>query len=482
MVTKKSDKQRKSMRMTDYDYDFDLFVIGGGSGGVRAGRVVASTGKRVGIAEEYRFGGTCVIRGCVPKKLMVYASEFSAHFKAAQGFGWDVGTPSFDWAALIAAQATEVTRLEGLYTKGLVNNNAHIFETRAELVSPHTVKLLKDGKTVTAQTIIIATGGRPNKNVSLKGAEFCITSNEVFELAELPQSIVVEGGGYIALEFASIFNGLGTKVTVVYRGDEILSRFDIDVRQGLRDAFVSKGIDIITQATLTEVTRAQDQTLHVQLSNGQCLNADQVMLAIGRVPNTQNLGLEQAGVLCDDTGAITVDDYCRTSNEHIFALGDVTNRVQLTPVAIHEAMCVIETVYKNNPTRPDYEFIASGVFTRPEIGTVGLSEEQATLKYADLDIYRAQFRPMKASLSGSSDKILMKLIVDALSQKIVGAHIMGSDAAEMIQIIAITLKMGAKKSDFDQTMAVHPTAAEELVTLYTPTYKIRNGVRAGQNL
>ncbi|MGB8817437.1 MAG: glutathione-disulfide reductase [Rhizobiaceae bacterium] len=458
-------------------YDFDLFVIGGGSGGVRAGRVAASMGKRVAIAEEYRYGGTCVIRGCVPKKLFVYASEFPDHFEDAEGFGWAVGAAHFDWKKLIAAKDMEITRLEGLYRKGLENNKADIFDDRAELVDAHTIRLVKANRTVTAQTILIATGGRPNPHAALPGHKLCITSNEAFHLDELPKAIVIEGGGYIALEFANIFHGLGSEVTVVYRGKEVLSRFDQDIRQSLHKAMTHKGIRILTEAMLEGVRRGDDGRLHVIVSNGEAIDADQVLLAVGRLPNTENLGLDRAGVQTDKLGAIAVDDYSRTSQPHIFAIGDVTNRVQLTPVAIHEAMCIIETVYKDNPTRPDHDMIATGVFTRPEIGTVGLSEEAAAKKHADLDIFRAEFRPMKATLSGSQDRMLMKLIVDAASQKVVGAHIMGPDAAEMAQLLAIPMKMGATKSDFDRTMAVHPTAAEELVTMYSPTYKVRGGVR-----
>jgi glutathione reductase (NADPH) len=459
-------------------YDFDLFVIGGGSGGVRAGRVAASMGKRVGIAEEYRFGGTCVIRGCVPKKLLVYASEFPEHFHDATGYGWTVGDTKFDWSSLIAAKDREIARLEGLYRKGLETHHAKIFESRAELVDARTIRLKASGVTVTAETILIATGGRPNPHSALLGHDLCISSNEAFHLKSLPQSIVIEGGGYIALEFANIFHGLGSKVTVVYRGKEILSRFDQDVRLGLHRAMTDKGIRIICEQVLEMVERAPDGRLHATLMNGETIDADQVMLAVGRLANTENLGLENAGVAIDPQQAIVVDEYSRTSQPNIYAVGDVTNRVQLTPVAIHEAMCFIDTVYRGKPARPDHEMIATGVFTRPEIGTVGMSEEAAAKQFGDVDVFRAEFRPMKATLSGASEKMLMKLVVDANSQAVVGAHIMGPDAAEMAQLLAIPMKMGAAKADFDRTMAVHPTAAEELVTMYVPSYKIRGGVRS----
>ena len=458
-------------------YDFDLFVIGGGSGGVRAGRVAASMGKRVGIAEEHRFGGTCVIRGCVPKKLFVYASEFPEHFEDASGYGWSVGAAKFDWPLLIAAKDREIARLEGLYRKGLDMHHATIFDTRAELVDAHTIKLLKEGRTVTAEHILIATGGRPNPHKALLGHELCISSNEAFHLKQLPKAIVIEGGGYIAVEFANIFHGLGVKTTLVYRGREILSRFDHDLRQMLHHAMAEKGIRIICEKVLEMVEHSPSGRLHATLSDGETIDADQVMLAVGRMPNTENLGLEAAGVKLDAQHAVIVDEFSCTSQPNIYAVGDVTNRVQLTPVAIHEAMCFIDTLYRGHPTKPDHEMIATAVFTRPEIGTVGMSEEAAAKKFQDLDIFRAEFRPMKATLSGRKEKMLMKLVVDAHSQKVVGAHVMGPDAGEMAQLLAIPMKMGAVKADFDRTMAVHPTAAEELVTMYAPTYRVRGGVR-----
>lgn len=459
------------------DYDFDLFVIGGGSGGVRAGRVAASMGKRVGVAEEFRFGGTCVIRGCVPKKLLVYASEFPEHFDEAAGFGWSVGEAAFSWPALIAAKDKEIARLEGLYRKGLESNHATIFTSRAELIDAHHVRLLSDDRTVSAETILIATGGRPNPHEALPGNHLCISSNEALDLAELPKSIVIEGGGYIAVEFASIFAGLGSKVTLVYRGKEILARFDADLRAGLHKSLEARGVTILTQTVLEHVHPGHDGLLHAHHSGGASIAADQVMLAVGRLPNTQGLGLDRAGVATDAQGAITVDLFSRTSQANIFAIGDVTNRVQLTPVAIHEAMCFIETAFKDNPVAPDHETIATAVFTRPEIGTVGMSEEQAAKRFGDIDVFRAEFRPMKATLSGSAGKMLMKLIVDSASGKVVGAHVMGPDAGEMAQLLAIPLKMGALKADFDRTMAVHPTAAEELVTMYQPSYRVRGGAR-----
>lgn len=458
-------------------YDYDLFVIGGGSGGVRSARVAASLGKKVGIAEEYRLGGTCVIRGCVPKKLFVYASQFHEHFEDAAGFGWSVGPTTFDWKALVAAKDREITRLEGLYRKGLDTANAEIFESRAELVDAHTVRLTKTGQTLTAERIIVAVGGGANPHVSLPGHELCITSNEAFDLETLPKSILIAGGGYIAVEFANIFHGLGVHVTLIYRGKEILSRFDQDMRHGLHEAMEAKGIRIICQDIIEEVAKAPAGGLSARTKNSGTLSVDCVMLALGRDPLTKGLGLEAAGVETDERGAIIVDKYSRTNVPSIFAIGDVTDRVQLTPVAIHEAMCLIETEYKNNPTSPDLELIATAVFSQPEIGTVGLSEEQAAEKFAEIEVYRAQFRPMKATLSGRAEKMIMKLIVNSEDRKVVGAHILGHDAGEMAQLLGVTLKAGCTKDDFDRTMAVHPTAAEELVTMYSPSYRIRNGER-----
>jgi glutathione reductase (NADPH) len=458
-------------------YDYDLFVIGGGSGGVRAGRVAASLGKRVAIAEEYRFGGTCVIRGCVPKKLFVYASQYQEHFEDAAGFGWTVGESRFDWKALIAAKDKEIARLEGLYRRGLENNGAEILETRAELVDAHTVRLVNTGRTVTADKIVIATGGTPNPHAALVGHELCISSNEAFHLPELPRSILIAGGGYIAVEFANIFHGLGVDTTLIYRGKEILSRFDRDMRQGLHKAMVEKGIRIILTDVLEEVSQAPAGGLTVRTLCGETISVETVMLALGRDPNTRGLGLDAAGVEVDERGAIVVDAYSQTNVPNIYALGDVTNRVQLTPVAIHEAMCFIETVYKNNPTSPDYDLIPTAVFSQPEIGTVGMSEEEAASRYEELEVYRAEFRPMKATLSGRTEKTIMKLVVDAASRKVLGAHILGHDAGEMAQLLGVSLKAGATKDDFDRTMAVHPTAAEELVTMYQPSYRVRNGER-----
>lgn len=457
-------------------YNFDLFVIGGGSGGVRAARVAASMGKRVGIAEEFRFGGTCVIRGCVPKKLLVYASQFSEHFHDAEGYGWNVGETSFDWQQLISNKDKEIARLEGLYRKGLTNAGAKQFDSRAVLVDAHTVRIVATGELVTAETIVIATGGRANPHSALPGHELCITSNEAFHLPHLPKCIVIEGGGYIAVEFANIFHGLGVETTLVYRGKEILSRFDFDMRKGLHEAMVAKGITVLCETMLEGVRRGEDGRLHVMTSKGHALDCDEVMLAVGRLPNTLNLGLEAAGVATDAQHAIIVDNYSRTNISNIYALGDVTNRVALTPVAIHEAMCFIQTVYRDNPTSPDHDLIATAVFSQPEIGTVGLTEQDAAKTY-DLDVFLASFRPMRNILAGRDEKMIMKLIADADKGTVLGIHILGPDAGELAQAFGVAVKAGLTKADFDRTMAVHPTAAEELVTMYAPSYKIRAGVK-----
>jgi glutathione reductase (NADPH) len=458
-------------------YDYDLFVIGGGSGGVRAGRLAAAMGKRVAIAEEYRFGGTCVIRGCVPKKLFVYASQFSEHFEDAAGYGWTVGETKFDWPTLIRNKDREIARLEGVYRAVLERAGATIVESRAELEDAHSVRILKDDKVVTAETILIATGGRPNPHVALPGHELCITSNEAFHLKELPESIAIEGGGYIAVEFANIFHGLGVKTTLIYRGREILSRFDTDLRHALHEEMEKKGIRIICQAVAERVKKRSDGLLDVYLSNGEILAAGQMMLALGRTPNTENLGLEAAGVETGKLGEIVVDEFSRTSIPNIYAIGDVTNRVQLTPVAIHEAICFVETVFRDRPTSPDHEAVATAVFSQPEIGTVGLTEDQAAALHDEVDVYLARFRPMRHTLSGRQEKMVTKLVVEAKSGRVLGAHILGPDAGEMAQLLGIPIKGGLTKTDFDRTMAVHPTAAEELVTMYTPSYRLRKGER-----
>lgn len=460
-------------------YDYDLFVIGGGSGGVRAARVSAGLGKRVGIAEEYRFGGTCVIRGCVPKKLFVYASQFPEHFEDAAGYGWTVQPATFDWRKLVANKDREIARLEGLYRLGVENAGGQTFQTRAVLVDRHTILLESENRTVTADQILIATGGRPDPHLALPGHEHCIFSNEAFDLPELPKAIVIAGGGYIAVEFANIFHGLGVHTTLIYRGKEILGRFDMDLRRMLHETMEKKGIRIICHEIFSAIERRADGRLDAYLQGGEVIVADQVMLALGRIPNTEDLGLENAGVERGKVGSILVDDYSRTNVGNIWAIGDVTNRVQLTPVAIHEAMCFVETAFRNNPVAPDHDCVATAVFSQPEIGTVGLSEDEAARRFHSIEVYRATFRPLRHTMSGRDERMLMKLIVDAQTRLVLGAHILGPDAGEMAQLLGISLKAGLTKDDFDRTMAVHPTAAEELVTMYKPSYLVKNGERVG---
>ncbi|WP_074380747.1 glutathione-disulfide reductase [Bartonella doshiae] len=455
-------------------FDFDLFVIGSGSGGVRAARLAGELGKRVAVAEEYRVGGTCVIRGCVPKKLYVYASQYAREFRKSVGFGWEYMKPVFSWEKLVEAKNKEITRLEGLYRKGLQNNNVHIYENRAVFVDDHTLELSTTGERITAEKILIATGAKTVPDTGIMGSDLCLTSNEIFDLEKLPKSIVIVGGGYIGVEFANIFHELGVKTTLLHRSDLILRNFDYDLRQLLSDAMIEKGISILYGATVSQV-QAQGSCYHVVLSNGQTIHADQVMLATGRIPNTAGLGLERAGVKVNEFGAVVVDERMTTNVPHIWAVGDVTGHIQLTPVAIHDAMCFVQTAFKNIPTTPDYDLITTAVFSQPEIGTVGLSEEDAVRRYKRLEIYRTIFRPMRNVLSGSLEKIFMKLIVDGESRVIVGAHILGENAGETAQLVGISLKGKLTKDIFDETMAVHPTMAEELVTMYKPSYIYENG-------
>ena len=456
-------------------FDFDLFVIGAGSGGVRAARKAAETGARVAIAEDDRFGGTCVIRGCVPKKLFVYAAQFAEAFEDCAGYGWSVDGAAFDWPTLVANKDVEIARLEAAYRANLTKAGVELFEERAALAGAHTIGLAKQGRTVTAERILIATGGRANPHRALNGHEHCITSKEAFDLERLPQSIVIEGGGYIAVEFAGIFNGLGVDTTIVYRGKEILQRFDMDLRRLLHAEYENKGITVRCHEIFTNIEKQADGKLLGTLSGGDTIETDAVMLAVGRLPNTGNLGLETVGVDTRPNGAIVVNDYSQTNIDHIWAIGDVTDRMQLTPVAIHEAMCLVDTLYRGRPTKPDYDHVATAVFSQPEIGTVGLSEDEAARRFGNLDIYGSAFRPMKNTLAHRSERMLVKLVVDADSGRVLGAHVLGPAAGEMSQLLGIAVKMGATKADFDATMAVHPTAAEELVTFAEPLRRVRVG-------
>ena len=454
------------------DYDYDLFVIGAGSGGVRAARIASTHGAKVAIAEEYRVGGTCVIRGCVPKKLMVYASHFPEYFEDAEGYGWSKPESSFDWKKLIANKDAEIDRLNGIYIKNLAGAGVEIFDSRAELVDAHTVDLVGLGKTITAERVLIATGGTPRMPSGIKGIEHTISSNEVFHLDEMPKRVIVSGGGYIAVEFASIFNGLGAETHLIYRGEQILRGFDNEVRQFLFDEMTKKGVNIILNDSIEAVDKQADG-LHISTTDGKSMVVDQAMLALGRVPAIEGLGLEKAGVELNKGGAIAVDSYSKTNVDSIYAVGDVTDRVNLTPVAIREGHAFADTVYGGKDITVDHSGIATAVFSQPEIGTVGLSQEEAEAEYGDIDIYSSSFRPMKNILPGRDEKMLMKLIVDAASDKVVGCHIVGPDSGEMSQLVGVAMKMGATKADFDNTMAVHPTASEELVTMRSPTKQIR---------
>ncbi|PYF05075.1 NADPH-glutathione reductase [Rhodopseudomonas faecalis] len=450
------------------DFDVDLFVIGGGSGGVRAARVAAGYGASVMVAEEYRFGGTCVIRGCVPKKLMVYASHVHHELQDAAGFGWRIPQASFDWATLIANKDREIARLEAVYAANVEKSGAKIVRSRAVFEDPHTLRL-SSGETVRARTVLIATGGAPNHGPAIPGIEHVISSNEVFHLPQQPKRIVIQGGGYIALEFACIFAGLGSDVTLVYRGENVLRGFDDDVRAHVRAEMEKAGITILTGCTVAAIDKhGEEYTSH--LSNGSSVASDQVMFAIGRHPNVANLGLEKAGIAIDPTtGGIAVDGFSRTSVPHIYAIGDVTHRFNLTPVAIREGHAFADTVFGGRSVMVDYADIPTAVFSQPEVGTVGLTEAEARAQFSRVDIYKTSFRPMKVTLSGRDTRVLMKLVVDGTTDRVVGCHIVGPEAAELVQVIAIAVKMKATKADFDATMALHPTAAEELVTMRTPS-------------
>ena len=445
-------------------YDFDLFVIGAGSGGVRAARIAAGHGARVAIAEEYRFGGTCVIRGCVPKKLLVYASRFGDDFEAAAGFGWNVGETSFDWATLIANKDQEIARLEGLYQSGLARAGVEMFGERAVLEGAHSIRLVQSGKMVSADKILIATGGTVRVDPSVPGIEHAITSNEAFHLARMPERVVIVGGGYIAVEFAGIFAGLGAKTTLVYRGPKILRGFDEDLRDILSQDMAGRGVQIVTDQVVVEIS-AKDEGRRVTLDDGRVLDVDQIMYATGRAPNTQGLGLEGAGVALGDKGEVRVSGNSQSSIANIFAVGDVTDRVALTPVAIREGHAFADSEFGGNPRTADHSLIPTAVFSSPEIGTVGMAEHEARDKFPNVDVYKTQFRTMRATLGGGNERMFMKLLVNGDDQKILGCHIVGPDAAEIVQIVAITMRMGATKADFDSTMALHPSAAEELVTM-----------------
>ena len=445
--------------MADYDYDF--FVIGGGSGGVRAARIAAGYGARVAVAEERYLGGTCVNVGCVPKKLLVYAAHFADDFDDAQGFGWSVGERRFDWPRLIANKNDEIARLNGVYRRMLEGSGVEVIDDHARLADAHTVAVGDDRHR--AGHILVATGGWPVVP-EFPGAEHAITSNEAFFLDSLPERVVVVGGGYIAVEFAGIFHGLGSRVAQLYRGPLFLRGFDDDVRAFLADEMRKKGVDLRFDSVVERIDKANG-ALTVVLAGGETIEADLVMYATGRVPNSQGIGLEAAGVALDAKGAVVVDDYSQTTVDNIYAVGDVTDRVNLTPVAIREGHLVAETLFNGNPSKPDHSGIPSAVFSQPSIATVGLTEAQARERFSEVDVYKSAFRAMKHTLGGRDEKTLMKLIVDRASDRVVGVHMVGADAGEIIQGIGVALKCGATKAQFDATVGIHPTSAEEFVTM-----------------
>lgn len=447
-------------------YDYDLFVIGAGSGGVRAARLAGATGARVAIAEQVQVGGTCVLRGCVPKKLLVYGSEFSQTFRDAKGFGWTVPPPQFDWPTLRDAVQKEVNRLSGIYSANLAKAKVDVFDDRAIVVDPYRVRLTADGREFTAERILIATGGHTYRPEDTPGQELGITSTEAFTLSELPKKILIAGGGYIAVEFATILSGLGVDTTIIYRGNGILRGFDADARMHVQTDLQRTGVKLILNATIAEMKDAGGR-ITARLSDGSTFETDQVMWAIGRVPNTMNMGLEAAGVRLTERGAVAVDEYSRTNVPSIWAVGDVTDRINLTPVAIREAMAFFETEFKGNPTAFDHADVASAVFSRPPLGSVGLTEEQAR-KQTPVKIFRTNFRPMKHILAGNDQRVLMKMVVCAESDRVLGVHIAGPDAPDLIQLAAVAVKAKLTKAQWDATCAVHPTGAEELVLMGEP--------------
>lgn len=446
-------------------FDYDLFVIGGGSGGVRAGRVAAETGAKVALAEEFRMGGTCVIRGCVPKKLMVFASGFAEAVADAGDYGWDIRRGDFDWLRFRETLRAELSRLEGIYRTNLARPGTEIFDTRATVADPHTVELA-DGRRVTAKHILVATGGRPFLPPETPGIEHAISSNEVFDLDALPKRMLIVGGGYIACEFACIFNGLGTEVTQFYRGAQILRGFDDEARGHLAEMIRGRGVNLHVGTDVAAIEK-RDGGLRVKGSDGSEGMYDVVLYATGRKPNTEGLGLAEAGVKLGRWGQVEVDAYSQTSVPSIFAVGDVTDRVNLTPVAIREGAAFVETVFKGNPVAVDHADIPSAIFTQPEYGAVGLTEEQARER-EEIEVYCACFRPMQKAFIGREERVLYKLIVSRATRRILGCHIIAPGAGEMIQMVGVAIKMGATKEDFDRTVAVHPTMSEEIVLMKSP--------------
>jgi glutathione reductase (NADPH) len=453
-------------------YDYDLFVVGAGSAGVRAARKAAELGKRVAIAEEDHVGGTCVLRGCVPKKLFVHASHYAEQFEDAVGFGWRVEGLHFDWPTLVHNVSGDVSWLSGVYTRNLEKAGAEIVHSRAVLTDAHTVHLLAENRSVTADVILIATGGEPRRDLPIPGVEHAITSNEFFSLPRQPRQVLIVGGSYVAVEIASVFAALGTETTLAYRGDQILRGFDDEVRQTLRAGMERRGVTVLTGEQPASIEKAAAGLVAVTKS-GKRITADEVLLAIGRRPNTQGLGLDKARVKSDATGAIVVDAYSRTSVDNIYAVGDVTGRMQFTPVAIREGAAFVETVFGNRPTAVDYDYVPVAVFGNPEVGTVGLTEEAARARFASVDIYRSNVKPLPNRVAGRDERMLIKVIVDGDTDRVLGCHLVGPLASEIVQLVAVAMKMGATKADLDAVTALHPTLAEEIVTLGRPAERIR---------
>lgn len=447
------------------EFDFDLFVIGAGSGGVRAARIAAGHGARVGICESSRVGGTCVIRGCVPKKLLSYAAHFHEEFEDATGYGWEVGETRFSWSRLIERKDREIDRLNQVYLNLLENSGVKLFPVHGKMLNSHEVQLGDD--IVSTDKILIATGARPWKP-EIPGVEHSITSDEAFHLESLPGSVAVIGGGFIACEFAGIFNGLGSKVIQIYRGEQILRGFDHDVQDTLAAEMQKKGIEIRLRLNVTELIRHPDGLITLKLDDGSELQADTVMFATGRVPNVRGLGLQDAGVHASPGGMIPVNEYSQTNLQNVFAVGDVTNRVNLTPVALMEGHAFADSEFGGNPRPVNHRFVPSAVFSHPQVATVGFSEKEAAIHYGELDIYRSVFTPMKHTLSGRQEKTMMKLIVQSSTGRVVGLHVVGMDAPEIVQGFAVAIKSGLTKEQFDLTIGIHPTAAEELVTMRVP--------------
>jgi glutathione reductase (NADPH) len=457
-------------------FDVDFFVIGAGSGGVRAARIAAGHGAKTLVAEESRIGGTCVIRGCIPKKLYVYASRFADDFRDAAGFGWSVGEPTFDWPTLVAAKDKEIGRLSDAYRENLARSGAKLVEERAIVVDPHRVRLA-DGREVSARHILIACGSRPAPLAGVEGLEHAITSNEIFDLPVFPRRLLVVGGGYIAVEFASLFQRLGSEVTQVMRAPNLLRGFDDDMRNGMRDAMAKAGVVHRFGCLPTRMEKRRDGSLSVTLSDGAVIEADQALIATGRSPNTKGLGLEAAGVeLSAAHCAVKVDENLTSNVPSIHAIGDATHRVDLTPVAIREGHTLADRLFGQGAPPVRYDTIASTVFGTPELGAVGLTEREASKRFSSVHVYKTDFRPLKATVSGAPDRAIMKLIVEGANQRIVGAHILAHEAAEMIQLVAVAMTMGATKADFDATIAVHPTAAEELVTMRSAHARYEEGM------